>query len=72
LVKRGEKKIGSLIDPDARWGHKSSDFPFFGYKLYLSCDETGFAKNLLVLSGEKNEGKRLKPMIEQERGGEMR
>ena len=60
-------KLGSLVDTDARWGYKSKDFSFFGYKAHLACDEMGFVTNLEVLSGEKNEGSRLKDMILEER-----
>lgn len=66
LLKKGRDKIGSLVDLDARWGYKSKDFPFFGYKIHLVCDEDGFVTNLEVLSGEKNEGNRLKVMMEEE------
>jgi IS5 family transposase len=60
------KKLGSLVDTDARWGYKSKDFPFFGYKAHLACDERGFVTNLEVLSGEKNEGNRIKELLETE------
>lgn len=61
------RKIGSLVDLDARWGYKSKDFPFFGYKLHPCCDETGFITNLEVLPGNTNEGNRLKGVIEEEK-----
>lgn len=65
VIKEG-KKLGSLVDTDARWGYKGKDFPFFGYKVHLACDETGFVSNLEVLSGEKNEGNRVKELLETE------
>jgi hypothetical protein len=67
-VSSGVKRIGSIVDLDARWGRKSKDFPFFGYKVHLACDEKGFVTNLEVLPGEKNEGGRLKEMISGEEG----
>jgi len=65
-VARGATKIGSLVDPEARWGHKSEDFAFFGYKVHLCCDENGFVTNLEALSGERNEGNRLEAMLKGE------
>jgi len=65
VIKNG-KKLGSLVDTDARWGYKSKDFPFFGYKVHLACDESGFVTNLEVLSGEQNEGNGIERLIENE------
>jgi len=53
----GDEKIVSLIDPEARWGYKTKDKPFCGYKVHIGCDESEIVTSLDVLSGQENEGK---------------
>ena len=54
----GERTLVSLVDPDARFGHKSPTKPFAGYKVHVVQDSTSeLVTNLEVLPGNANEGK---------------
>lgn len=51
-------------DPDAKVGHKSADSAFFGYKTHLAMTEERIITAAVVTTGEKNDGKQLKTLIE--------
>lgn len=51
-------------DADARIGHKTADSSFFGYKTHISMTEERIITAAVVTSGEKNDGKQLKTLIE--------
>ena len=51
-------------DPDARVGHKSADSSFFGYKTHLAMSEERIITAAVITTGEKNDGKQLKSLIE--------
>ena len=59
-------KLVSLTDPDARWGHKSKEKVFGGYKVHVICAENGLVTNLEALSGNVNEGNRIEHLLEPE------
>lgn len=51
-------------DADARYGHKSTNKPFTGYKIHISETEDGFITAATVTSGEKGDGAILPLLIE--------
>ncbi|NRF96347.1 transposase, partial [Paenibacillus frigoriresistens] len=51
-------------DVDARVGYKSADSSFFGYKTHLAMSEERIITAAIVTTGEKNDGKQLKELIE--------
>lgn len=51
-------------DADARIGHKTADSSFFGYKTHIAMTEERIITAAVVTSGEKNDGKQLKTLIE--------
>lgn len=53
----GKRTLVSLVDPDARFGRKSSTKSFAGYKVHVVQDSTSeLITNLEVLPGNANEG----------------
>jgi len=67
----GNDRVASFVDPDAKFGHKSKDKPFVGYKVHIAEDEgSEIVTSVETLTGEKNEGKELKSLLrkEQEKG----
>lgn len=51
-------------DTDAKVGHKSMDSSFFGYKTHLAMTEERIITAATITTGEKNDGKELKTLIE--------
>lgn len=58
-------------DPDAKVGHKSADSAFFGYKTHLAMTEERIITAAVVTTGEKNDGKQLKTLIEKSKAAGM-
>lgn len=57
----------SFTDLDARWGRKSKDFAFGGYKVHIACAANGLVTSVEVLPGNGHEGVRMQAMLEAER-----
>lgn len=51
-------------DKDAKVGHKTADTSFFGYKTHIAMCEERIITAATVTTGEKNDGKQLKTLIE--------
>lgn len=60
-------RVYSLTDPDARWGHKSKDFSFFGYKFHAVQDESGIVTSLETIQGNVNESPRAVSLLKEEK-----
>jgi len=58
------EQIRSSQDHDAKVGHKSADSSFFGYKTHIAMTEERIITAAVVTTGEKNDGKQLKALIE--------
>lgn len=58
-------------DEDAKTGHKSADTSFFGYKTHIAMSEERIITSAVVTSGEKHDGKLLKPLVEKTREAGM-
>lgn len=54
----------SLVDQDARIGHKTSDTSFFGYKTHIAMDDNRLVTAAVVTTGEKSDGKYLSDLVE--------
>ena len=59
------KGILSAIDPDARFGWKSSSKSFFGYKEHIAMTEEEIITALEVTPGSTDDGKQLLALLEQ-------
>lgn len=60
-----QKGILSAIDPDARFGWKSSSKSFFGYKEHIAMTEEEIITALEVTPGSTDDGKQLPALLEQ-------
>jgi len=58
----------SVVDPEARYGMKSKDQPFLGYKVHASQDESGLVTSLDLLPGNEPEGspRHLRSLVEKD------
>lgn len=50
-------------DKDAKIGHKTADTSFFGYKTHIAMTEERIITAATITTGEKNDGKELKSLI---------
>lgn len=60
-----QKGILSAVDPDARFGWKSSSKSFFGYKEHIAMTEEEIITALEVTPGSTDDGKQLPLLLEQ-------
>lgn len=51
-------------DSDARFGHKSEDSSFFGYKTHIAMSDERIITAAIITTGEKNDGKYLQELVE--------
>jgi len=66
LRPQGGEKVVSLVDPDARFGHKSPQKTFVGYKVHVAEDSSELVTSLEVLGGQEHEGHQLPELLAQE------
>jgi len=64
---RGQEKIVSFIDFEARHGRKSPKRMFSGYKAHIAEDESEIVTSCDVLSGNRHEGHELPRLLELEK-----
>jgi hypothetical protein len=64
LTKKG---IRSAVDPDARFGRKSDSKSFYGYKNHIAMTEEEIITDLVVTSGNEDDGKQLQPLVNNSR-----
>jgi transposase len=60
-------RIYSFTDLDARWGHKSKEKSFLGYKFHTAMDESGVITSVDTLPGNVNEGCRVVSFLKEEK-----
>jgi len=53
---KGKRKLVSFVDPEARFGRKSKDKKFAGYKAHIVEDESQIITSCDTLPGDENEG----------------
>lgn len=56
-------ELSYSADEDARFGYKSSDSSFFGYKTHLAISDERIITAAVITTGEKNDGKYLQELI---------
>lgn len=61
--KKGEDRIVSTVDPDARHGAKSDKKHFTGYKSNISMTISGIVTSAEILPGNQNESSQLIPQL---------
>jgi len=54
----GKRKLVSFVDPDARFGTKSVNKRFIGYKIHVAKDESEIITSCETLFGDENEGEK--------------
>lgn len=59
-----KKGIRSVVDPEARFGWKSSKLGFFGYKEHLAMTEEEIITAVEVTAGNEDDGKQLPKLLE--------
>lgn len=59
--------LQTSVDEDAKVGHKTADTEFFGFKTHIAMTDERVITAAIVTSGEKNDGKQLKDLIEKSR-----
>jgi IS5 family transposase len=59
-------KVVSVVDPEARFGHKSPQKTFVGYKVHVAEDSSELVTSLEVLKGNEHEGHCLPQLLAQE------
>jgi transposase len=58
------REIRSKADEDARFGHKTSNSSFFGFKNHIAMSEERFITGIEVSDGSVDDGKQLETLIE--------
>ncbi|QOY36889.1 transposase [Anaerobacillus isosaccharinicus] len=58
------EQLNSTVGKDAKVGHNSSDFSFFGYKTHIAMVPKRIITSAVVTTGEKHDGKQAKELIE--------
>ncbi|ALP38974.1 transposase [Paenibacillus sp. IHB B 3084] len=64
--------LQTSADPDAKRGHKSVDFSFFGYKTHIAMSEERIITAATITTGEKHDGKQLQTLIEKSKAVGMK
>lgn len=60
------KPIKSLVDKDARIGHKSKEKSFFGYKHHISITENGFITATATTTMAEKDDEQFAPIVEKQ------
>lgn len=58
------EELSSMVDKDAKVGHKSADSSFFGYKTHLAMVPERIITAAVVTTGEQHDGKQAQALIE--------
>lgn len=64
LVDDTNEELTYSKDQDAKIGHKTADTNFFGYKTHIAMTPERIVTAATVTTGEKNDGKELKNLVE--------
>ena len=67
ILRKEVNRCYSFVDPDARWGHKTKEKTFFGYKTHTVQDESRLVTSLEVFPGNENEGARMIPILKEDK-----
>jgi IS5 family transposase len=61
-------RLSSVVDPEARLGHKTPSRRFIGYKLHIAEDTSELVTTVQVLPGNGHEGSHLPELLQEEAG----
>ncbi len=64
---KGKDRIVSTVDPDVRWGAKSDEKKFAGYKAHSTMTDRGFVTNIEVTSGGVTDDKPAVPLAQHQK-----
>lgn len=64
VVEDYHEQLHYSADEEARVGHKTADSSFFGYKTHIAMSDERIITAAIVTTGEKNDGKYLKQLVE--------
>ena len=64
IVNDDIEALNSMIEKDAKVGHKSADSSFFGYKTHLAMVPERIITSAVVTTGDKHDGKQAQALIE--------
>lgn len=64
---KGKARIVSTVDPDVRWGAKSDDKKFAGYKAHSTMTDGGFITNIEATPGGVTDDKPAVPLAEHQK-----
>jgi IS5 family transposase len=67
IIKEEADRIASFVDTDARWGHKTPEKTFFGYKVHTVQDESRIVTSVETLHGNENEGAELTGILKEDK-----
>lgn len=67
LLFNAENPIGSLTDTDARFGHKSVDKQFHGYKIHTVTNESEIVTSVETIAGNRMESQDLPRLLKEEK-----
>lgn len=69
-----EEKVYSFVDPDARFGYKTKEKPFLGYKAHIAEDTSEIVTSVELLPGNTIEGKKehLESLLQKEEEKEIK
>lgn len=67
IVKKEINRVVSFVDVDARWGHKTKEKTFLGYKVHTVQDESRIVTSVDTLSGNENEGVKLIKILKEDK-----
>lgn len=66
VIRPTDGRISSVVDPEARMGHKTPAQRFVGYKLHVAEDSSELVTTVQVLPSNQHEGKHLPKVLEEE------
>jgi IS5 family transposase len=61
-----EGRVSSVVDPEARLGHKSAHKRFIGYKVHVAEDDSELVTTVQVMAGNEHEGSHLPEILAEE------
>jgi IS5 family transposase len=67
-----KEKLTSVIDTDARFGHKTPSKTFVGYKVHIAEDTSDIVTSVSLLGGNENEGVHLVSLLQGEEARGLR
>ena len=64
VIEDYSEQLSYSNDPDARVGHKSEEYSFFGYKTHIAMNDERIITAAIVTTGEKGDGQYLQELVD--------